>query len=160
MVVSKYGPSEAEFLDPLLALQLSPGQFVFAGGSEANNKLEFGYDEVPNTHRGTIAVKASNIVLTEVGDVDIFGGVPTGAIGWGSAISGCYNHRSKYTATTIETIKTGRRKFQATDDALKLIEVTKAKFGNVRVVAVDDATTDGGTTEAYSEYLESLAWTL
>ena len=141
-----------EELEPLtasvLAMQLKPGSAIFANGTPANNHLDMGYDEVLPHFRAPIIERARSVILADFGAPDFIAPVPTGAVGWAHNLAKTFERKPK----VIELQKTAKREFRPTLQALS--QTIQMYHG--QGIVLDDATSDGGTSEAYAEVIEEL----
>jgi orotate phosphoribosyltransferase len=130
------------FIDDVLRLQLHEGVVTFANNSIANNHLDLGYDEVAEQLRPELLRALGNTLINNELEQASIVPVPTGAEGW------AYNLGLKNENVDIIPLrKLAKRTFELRD---KRSVLEKAASG---VVVLDDATTDGGTSEAAADYM-------
>ena len=137
--------NKEEVEEYILRHQLSEGDYTFANLSSANNHLDIGYTEVSsNLVRESIVGMSSKIILGNITDLDYLAAVPNGATKWGIDIARVLSKELKKSVNSIVTSKISKRKFVING------EYEKGK----KVVVIDDATSDGGTSEALAQELE------
>lgn len=141
--------------DQLIDNQLRPEHKVFANGLEANNHLDMGYDEVPDIYRSSLAHHTAALIVSTNVRVSFVAPVPTGANGWGHEVA----HDIALIDDVEEPVvlefeKSDRRVFVNFPETIEKIAELKKQYGDdVTGVVIDDATSDGGTSEALADYL-------
>lgn len=139
-----------DLTDMVLSRCLHEGDVVFANGERANNHLDIGYSEVPSELRNPIADLAASMIIDNQIRSDFIATVPTGADGWGDAVA---MRLGGSRAVRLKSQKITRREFANTSESERLIESLKAHHQQPTGIVIDDATSDGGTSEAYADFL-------
>lgn len=132
--------------------QLRFGDQIFANGEVANNHLDLGFDEVPEDLHPKIALQLGEFVSSSVISPDFIAPVPRGAVGWGRDLVTHFENKPEL----IVFDKIARRIFRSTDESR---EQTRSLMGGSKQptgIVIDDATSDGGTSEALAERLEDM----
>lgn len=136
---------EAEVIENCLVYDTRP----FAGtDAEVNNHLNFGYDETPETLRSKVVYEAGKLIMATGLNFKFIIAVPTGANDWATEIG----QQIDPEPTQLWFTKTHRREFKPTASTLKALE----DLDEPTALIVDDATSDGGTTEAMANQAQDL----
>lgn len=146
-----------DLTDMILSRCLHKGDVVFASGARANNHLDLGYEEVPSELRNPVADLAASIIIDNQIEHDFIATVPTGADGWGDAVA---LRLGDSRVVRLKSQKIDRRKFANTPESERLLESLKAQHQQPIGVVIDDATSDGGTSEAYADFLTEQGMTV
>jgi|SRR5690606_414859 len=136
----------------LLANQLTERYAVFANGASSNNHLGMGFDEVDSRYHPLIASGLSRLVTEFCPKPHYIASVPTGADGWGELVT---KRLSGYFGGPmhLKFKKVQRREFANTPETPSLFKQLFAENKPPVGVVLDDATTDGGTSEAMANFL-------
>jgi len=134
----------------LIASQLHEGAVTFANGQQANNHLDLGYDETAPQLRPHIVDAFSRLLFVKNLEVDFIVPVPSGAEGWIDD----YVTRQVTSPEIIRLHKLQKRHFKLLDD----LDVND--YTNKQGIVVDDATSDGGTSEAAADYMTEQGFTI
>lgn len=150
-ITTPYPPLE-DLTESLIREQLRPWDQPFANTDEANNHLNIGYEEVSAHLRPEIVEGLGELIVVSKVQPIFIAPVPKGANGWGEELVEKLPDRiAKPALLTFE--KVDKRKFANLPEADKEIAKLKAKHNRPTGVVIDDATTDGGTSEAMADFL-------
>lgn len=133
-----------ELIDQVVARQLREGAVVFASGDVANNHLDLGYSETHPSLRTTIVEALGDLLIAKNIHPTFMVPVPTGADGWVKS----YNVLLDIPSKLIFLNKLGKRQFELKEDNGGL-----HKIKGISGIVIDDATSDGGTSEAAADYI-------
>jgi orotate phosphoribosyltransferase len=147
-----------EFTKSLVREQLVEGQVTYASGIPGNNHLKLALNELSPTNQVILPPALSAFILHEVGKVTFVSPVPSGAIGYGVEVLKDMTKKDPANPPKIITLdKKGKRNFEINDSAAEAIEKLKTATNKVGLkpygIVIDDATSDGGTSEAYADVL-------
>ena len=134
----------------IIASQLHEGAVTFANGQQANNHLDLGYDETAPQLRPLVVDALSRLLFVKNIDVDFIIPVPSGAEGWADA----YVSRLPTAPDVIRLRKLQKRQFELFSN------LDSSNYAGKHGIVVDDATSDGGTSEAAANYMTEQGFTI
>lgn len=146
--MSEFLPSD--ITNQIIVSQLHEGAVTFANGQQANNHLDLGYDETAPQLRSHIIDAFSRLLFVKNIDVDFIIPVPSGAEGWVEA----YVSRLPTAPDVIRLRKIQKRQFELCSD------LDSSDYTGKHGIVVDDATSDGGTSEAAADYATKQGFTI
>ncbi len=136
-----------------LRAHLHPYEGRFANGELANNHLNIAYAETQESYREEMAVSAARMLIQYDIRPQFIAAVPTGATGWGRAIGNALSVLGHdLPPHFIDLRKKAKREFDLPcdyDERAHILELAKA---NATGIVVDDASSDGGTSEAFADF--------
>lgn len=144
-----------DFIDETL-VRPREGRVRFANGTYANNKLNAGYEEVSESLSARVMTPLTRLILQSSAGLDFICPVPTGANGWAAHFARNLTHPSRQEVPVLEfnKIPGEKRRFLASSKGLAQIRTLHRAPRIIRGIVIDDASSDGGTSEALADKLE------
>lgn len=136
------------FVKTVVAMQLREGDVTFANGTQANNHLDLGYTETHASLRTPIITALGSMIAGANFKPDYLVPVPTGAVGWVEAYADSQPDKSPI--LYLDKVQGQKREFMLNARNTVASELINS---NAHGFVIDDATSDGGTSEAAADFL-------
>ena len=136
-----------------LRAHLHPFEGRFANEEPANNHLNIAYAETQESYREEIALSAARMLIQYDIRPQFIAAVPTGATGWGRAIGNALSVLDHdISPRYIDLSKKAKREFDLPSDYDERAHILELAKANATGIVVDDASSDGGTSEAFADF--------